>query len=144
MENETIYLKKEIETLKKVIERLTTCIRIIASDGFTDESMKLIREGEEIISVNYQIVKRIQNTIHEILGLPFSDYNSESKRTDLYFARLIFSHHCERHSIDPLKYITRNRTMRGYYQKKYRDEYGANPKFKQIADEVKTKLSETI
>ena len=144
MENETIYLKKEIEIRNKVIEKLTTAIRLISFEGFTDENVKLMNDCTEITSNNYQIVKRIQNTIHEVLGQPFSEYNSHSKKTELYFARLIFSHHCERHSIDPLKYITRNRTMRGYYQKKYRDEYGANPKFKQIADEVKTKLSETI
>lgn len=94
-----------------------------------------------IVSKN-EVVLRIQDAIHEVMGLRFQDYTTKSRERNKYFARMVFVHHCSENDIDPAQYIRRDRTMMYHYLERYGDEMKYNPSFRKLAQKVDEKLNQ--
>lgn len=140
------------EHMVKDIEMLLECDGIMMLDNWdTSKGAKIeyniavVTEKcilfEANIEKDNETVFRIQNAIHEITGLKFSQYTTKSRKRDGFFARMIFVHHCHANGIDPMKYILRDRTMIYHYLNQYHDEIKFNPYFKRIAKKIEEKLN---
>jgi hypothetical protein len=132
------------------IELLLPCDSIymlndwIASTGASIEHDIAFRTGKTIwfesrMAGNYRQVTRIQEIIHEVTGLKLSEYATESRRRDRFFARMLFVYHCRQASIDRediLQYVGRRESTASYLLKKYGEEVQFNPEFAAMADRV--------
>lgn len=140
------------EHMVKDIEMLLDCDGIMMLDNWdTSKGAKIeyniavVTEKSILFEANIEkdneTVFRIQNAIHEVTGLKFSQYTTKSRKRDGFFARMIFVHHCHANGIDPMKYILRDRTMIYHYLNQYHDEIKFNPHFKMIAKKIEDKLN---
>ena len=46
------HLMQQNRSLMLAVEKLTGCIEILAYDGYTEEALKLMKEGKEIVMKN--------------------------------------------------------------------------------------------
>ena len=104
----TMGLHKEAtweQHMVKDIELLLSCDAIYMMDNWTESTGAGIeydiafRLGKDIwfessFARDNRNVMRIQNAIHEVMGLKFSDYIGKSRKRDASYARMIFVHHC--------------------------------------------------
>ena len=84
-------------------------------------------------------VMRIQNAIHEVMGMKFSDYIGKSRKRDGFYARMIFVHHCRALKMKLTKiaqYVHRDHSSMLHILKKYGDDMRFNPQFRDIATKV--------
>lgn len=91
-------------------------------------------------------VLRIQNAIHEVMGLKFGDYITKSKKRDGFFARMIFVYHCRQNKMRLTKiaeYVKRDHSTMLHLLKKYQDDFNFNPQFREIATKVNNILNKT-
>jgi hypothetical protein len=134
------------------VELLLPCDAIYMFDGWQDSVGACIeydiamRTGKDIwfesrVVKSQSVVLKIQNAIHEVMGMKFCQYTTKSRKRDGFFARMIFVHHCNVNDVDPRQYIRRDRTMIYYYLNQYNDEMKYNPRFKKIAKKVEDKLN---
>lgn len=134
------------------IEMLFECDGILMLDNWSDSVGAGIeydiakRTGKTIlfevnITHNNEVVSRIQDAIHEVMGLKFSQYTTKSRKRNEFFARMIFVHHCDKNDVDPMQYIRRDRTMVYHYLHQYHDEIKYNSYFRDLAKRIETKLN---
>ena len=85
------------------------------------------------------IIERVQGAIHEATGMTIDQYRVHSRKTELVFARMIFSHHCNRADLTPEEictFLDRNKSMIYHYFKRHKDECKYTPAFRQTAAQV--------
>ena len=149
----TMGLNKEAtweQHMVKDIELLFGCDAIYMMDNWTGSMGACIeydiafRLGKDIwfessFARDNRNVMRIQNAIHEVMGLKFSDYIGKSRKRDGFYARMIFVHHCRAMKMKLTKiaqYVHRDHSSMLHILKKYGDEVKFNPAFRQMAERV--------
>lgn len=98
-----------------------------------------------IVRTHSNILK-IQNAIHEVTGMKFSEYTTKSRQRDGFFARMLFVYHCRRCKMkltNIAKYVHRDHTSMLHLLKKYDDEVKYNPYFRVLAQRVDNILKGT-
>lgn len=134
------------------IEMLLECDGILMLENWKEsvgagiEYDIAMRTGKTImfemnVAHNHEVVLRIQNAIHEVMGMKFCEYTTKSRKRNGFFARMIFVHHCNENDIDPIPYIRRDRTMVYHYLSQYHDEVRYNQHFKKLAKKIEEKLN---
>jgi len=84
-------------------------------------------------------VERIKEAIHEATGMTIEQYRLHSRKTELVFARMIFSHYGKRAGLSPEEIslcLERNKSMIYHYFNGYADEVRYTPKFRCLAQKV--------
>ena len=84
-------------------------------------------------------VERIKEAIHEATGMTLDQYRVHSRKTELVFARMIFSHYGKRAGLSPEEIsscLERNKSMIYHYFKGYANEVRYTPKFRCMAQKV--------
>lgn len=144
------------EHLCKDIELLLPCEAIYMMDNWIDSTGASIeydiavRTGKDIwfesqVVTNTLTVMRIQNAIHEVMGMKFSEYATQSKKREYFFARMIFAYHCRQHHMhlsEIAAYVKRNHSTMTHLLKKYEDDIKFSPQFRDIATKVNNLLNE--
>lgn len=145
------------EHLCKDIEMLLPCDAIYMMDNWVDSTGASIeydiamRTGKDVwfesnVINNDLVVMKIQNAIHEVMGLKFGDYITKSKKRDGFFARMIFVYHCRQNKMRLVKiadYVKRDHSTMLHLLKKYQDDFNFNPQFREIATKVSDILNKT-
>lgn len=145
------------EHLCKDIEMLLPCDAIYMMDNWVDSTGASIeydiamRTGKDVwfesnVINNHLVVMKIQNAIHEVMGLKFGDYITKSKKRDGFFARMIFVYHCRQNKMRLTKiaeYVKRDHSTMLHLLKKYQDDFNFNPQFREIATKVNNILNKT-
>lgn len=145
------------EHLCKDIEMLLPCDAIYMMDNWVDSTGASIeydiamRTGKDVwfesnVINNHLVVMKIQNAIHEVMGLKFGDYITKSKKRDGFFARMIFVYHCRQNRMRLTKiaeYVKRDHSTMLHLLKKYQDDFNFNPQFREIATKVNNILNKT-
>jgi len=102
--------------------------------------------GKNMIYEEIQVFVEIKQAISEVMGISFFDITGGSRKRNLVFARMIYSHFCEKKGesitsiADEMKH---NHSTINYYLKKFNDDYKFNPKFREIVNRVESTLSKT-
>ena len=89
-------------------------------------------------------VMRIQNAIHEVTGLKFSDYITKSRKRDGFYARMIFVYHCRAMKMKLTKiakYVHRDHSSMLHLLRKYEDDFRFNVQFRELATRVNNILN---
>jgi chromosomal replication initiation ATPase DnaA len=132
------------------IENLLPCDAIYLLDNWMDSTgasieydmalrMKKDVWFESGVVRNQNMVLNIQNAIHEVTGMTFGEYTTQSRKRDGFFARMIFVYHCRKKKMkltDIATYVHRDRSSMLHLLKKYDDETKYNPHFKIWAERV--------
>ena len=141
----------------KDIELLLSCDAIYMMDNWVDSTGASIeydiamRTGKDVwfesnVVRNNLIVMKIQNAIHEAMGLEFNDYITKSRKRNGFFARMIFVYHCRQNKMRLIKiaeYVKRDHSTMLHLLKKYQDDFNYNPQFREIATKVNNILNKT-
>ena len=139
----------------KDIELLFSCDAIYMMDNWMDSTGAGIeydiamRTGKDIwfesnIVRDNAKVKRIQNAIHEVTGLKFSDYITKSRKRDGFYARMIFVYHCRTMKMKLIKiakYVHRDHSSMLHLLRKYEDDFRFNGQFRELATRVNNILN---
>ena len=134
----------------KDIELLLSCDSIYMMDNWTlstgagieyDIAFRLGKDiwFESAFARDNRNVMRIQNAIHEVMGMKFSDYIGKSRKRDGFYARMIFVHHCRAMKMKLTKiaqYVHRDHSSMLHILKKYGDDMRFNPQFRELATKV--------
>lgn len=84
-------------------------------------------------------VLRVRDAIHEVTGLRLAEYITKSRKCEMFFARMLFSHHCRQSNMKVSKiaeYLHRDHSSISYILHRYQDEVRYNPEFRNIAERV--------
>lgn len=84
-------------------------------------------------------IERIKEAIHEATGMTIEQYRPHSRKTELVFARMIFSHYAKRAGLNPEEIsvcLEHNKSTIYHYFKGYADEVRFTPKFRYLAQKV--------
>lgn len=104
------------------------------------ESNIRLRENEKI--------NRIKDAVEYVTGLKFEQYTTRSKKNNLYFARIIFVHHClENNNLsieDVATLVERDNTSIERNRKSYFYELRCNPKFRKTTERVNQLLINNV
>lgn len=144
-----------IEHITRDLEMLHDCEAIYMMDGWQQSLGASIeydfatRTGKHILferhlQPQYDSVLRIQAAIHEATGLQLYEYRSKGRKSEKYFARMLFAHlarQCNMRVKDIAAYIKRDPTSILHLLNKYRNEVKYNPTFRAQAEEA-TRLME--
>ena len=139
----------------KDIELLFSCDAIYMMDNWMDSTGAGIeydiamRTGKDIwfesnIVRDNAKVMRIQNAIHEVTGLKFSDYITKSRKRDGFYARMIFVYHCRAMKMKLTKiakYVHRDHSSMLHLLRKYEDDFRFNVQFRELATRVNNILN---
>ena len=136
------------EHMKIDIELLTSCDVVYMLNGWIDSvgacieydiatrmGKKILFESDMVNELNS--VTKIKDVIHEISGLKFSEYTSESRKRNCFYARMLFAHKCNENGMkieDISELIQRDRTTVLYVLNKYDDEVKYNPEFRRLSE----------
>lgn len=99
----------------------------------TERAKAMFDQGKAIA------IERIIEAIHEATGMTIEQYRPHSRKTELVFARMIFSHYAKRAGLNPEEIsvcLERNKSMIYHYFKGYADEVRFTPKFRCLAQKV--------
>ena len=144
-----------INHLCKDIELLHACDAIYMMKGWNDSmgacveydfavrTKKTILFETNIIR-NQGITLKIQNAIHEVMGLQIHQYATKSRKREYYYARVLFVHHCRKRRMklsEISQYVHRDHSSMLYFLKKYEDEVRFNPFFREAAERVNNILN---
>lgn len=125
--------------------------------GNIDQKADLLTKIEEFASeiglnVHYDdssmFLEQIQNAIKCVTGLNLGDYTTPSKDLPRYYARMIFTHFCEKYrhmrpeDIGPL--INRDKTSVRHCSKQFKNEIQVNRVFREMVEKVGLILSESV
>ncbi len=91
-------------------------------------------------------VLRIRHAIREVTGLRFEDYTTPSRKRGLFYARMIFGHHCMEIGMSKseiARRLNRKHSSVVYFLRRYEDDVICTPAFRRIALEVEQILGET-
>ena len=134
----------------KDIELLLSCDSIYMMDNWTESTGAgieydiAIRIGMDVwfessLARANRNVMAIQNAVHEVMGLKFSDYIGKSRKRLKCYARMIFVHQCR---ALPMKLtsiaqlVNREHSTLVHVLKKYDDDMRFNPQFRDFALKV--------
>lgn len=134
----------------KDVELLMSCDAIYMLDCWRHSKGARIEYNIAVDTGKYvlfesQVVMRdmyvmlVQDAIHEATGLMFNDYDNDSRKQNLVFARMLFAHQCRRNNmrlVDIANYIHRGHSAILHLLNVYEDEYKYNAEFRDIADKV--------
>jgi hypothetical protein len=140
------------------IELLLSCNAVYFLDDWT-ESVESLIEYDISIRLNKVIfvnknqnkekrynLERIKEAIHAVTGLTFDQYTTRSRRKEFVYARMLFAHYCFEVENIPLLEIAgilkRDRATLFYTINKYNDDVKYNPKFRELANNLKKILVE--
>ncbi|OQA66951.1 MAG: hypothetical protein BWY38_01661 [Ignavibacteria bacterium ADurb.Bin266] len=87
------------------------------------------------IKNKYKLYK-IKKAIESATGLKFNEYIIKDRHRNLFYAKMLFAHHCFENGIksrDIANYINRDYSTITYLIRKYNDEIKYNREFKDIA-----------
>lgn len=133
------------------IELLMGCDSILMLENWTDskgariekyiaEEQNLLVQFESTIIKHNTRVQRIQEAIHEVMGLRFEDYTTKSRLRTFYFARIIFVNHCRKCENMTLaeiaRLVCRDHTTLHHYINNFKDEIRYNPEFRELSERV--------
>lgn len=107
----------------------------------------LYQSRTEIDKETKYLVSEIDQAIEEVTGMRLKEYRDGPRSGCRYFARMLFSFHCNKSGIDPsviINYIDRDVTSILRYLKKYDDEFKFNPAFRSMAERVNQKLNSEV
>lgn len=138
------------ERMARDIELLLPCDAVYMLDGWRHSKGARIEYNIAVETGKYvlfesQVVMRdmyvmlVRDAIHEATGLLFNDYDNDSRKQDLVFARMLFAHQCRRNNmrlVDIANYIHRGHSAILHLLNAYEDEYKYNVEFRDIADKV--------
>lgn len=139
----------------KDIELLLSCDAIYMMDNWMDSTGAGIeydiamRTGKDIwfesniIRENAKVM-RIQNAIHEVTGLKFSDYMAKGRKRDGVYARMLFVYHCRAMKMKLTKiakYVHRDHSSMLHLLRKYEDDFRFNPHFRELAMQMNNILN---
>lgn len=141
----------------KDIELLFSCDAIFMMDNWIDSKGAQIeydianRLGMEIyfeskIRHENKDVLRIQNAIHEVTGMKFTEYVTKSRKRDGFYARMLFVYHCRRNKMkltQIAQYVHRDHSSMLHLLNKYEDDFKYNPQFRDLATRVNNILNKT-
>lgn len=114
-----------------------------------EEAGMMIYFESEVQQKESSAITRLKDAIQSgTNGLKYDEYTTRSRQRSLYFARLIFVHHC----IDTLKMdemevaemIDRHKSAICKYRRNYISEIKYNPKFREQAARVKYFLTNNV
>ncbi|MCM1543676.1 MAG: DUF4406 domain-containing protein [Ruminococcus sp.] len=97
---------------------------------------KICRENQSVL--------RIQNAIHEVMGLRFNQYTTKCRKREHFFARMLFVYHCRQLKMTLTQiagYIHRDHSSMLHFLRKYDDDYTYNPQFREMATKVNELLN---
>lgn len=103
---------------------------------------------ESKIIKNNTSIHRIQDAIHEVMGLRFEEYTTRSRQMCTYFARMIFVNHCRENENMMLPDIARivcrdHKTMHRYINN-FNDELKYNSEFREIVARINNILKSGV
>ena len=119
----------------------------IFSEGAMLEKKVAEQAGKKIIYQENTPNINVVQAIADVMDISFTEIESKDNRHRKYvYARMIFSHHCNLRGDCRLKDIARivNRSHCSiiYYLRKYDEEMRFNPKFRELAARVESRLGE--
>ena len=88
----------------------------------------------------------LKQAISEVMGIPFYDITGGSRKRNIVFARMIYSHFCNRQGESITNIATEMKHDHStiiYYLRKFKDDYKFNPKFREIVNRIESTLSKT-
>jgi hypothetical protein len=96
--------------------------------------------------VKYYDITRIKEAIHAVTGLTFDEYTTRSRRKEFVYARMLFANYCftveNMQLFDIAGILKRDRATLFYTINKYKDDVKYNPKFRELANNLKKILVE--
>lgn len=136
--------------IAKDIELLLPCDAVYMLDGWRLSRGARIEydiavETDKYVLFESQTVSRdlyvmlVKNAIHEVTGIPFKEYDNNSRKQEFVFARMLFAYHCRRGKMllsDIARRIHRGHSAVLHLLNVYQDEYKYNRKFRDTADRV--------
>nr|DAK21565.1 MAG TPA: chromosomal replication initiator protein [Caudoviricetes sp.] len=139
-----------IQHLCKDLELLNDCSHIYMIDGWQlsrgacIEYDFAVRTGktvlfESAIVRDRCIALRVESAIHEVTGLKLSDYSVSGRTRDVFFARMLFAHHCQLENMklsDIGSLINRERTLVTCTLNDYNKYFKYNAFFRSMAERV--------
>jgi hypothetical protein len=140
------------------IELLLPCNVVYFLDNWTESVESLIeydiamRLNKVIIidtknkNEKYYNLNKIKDAISAVTGLTFEEYTTRSRKKEFVYARMLFAHYCFVIENIPLLEIAgilkRDRATLIYSLNKYNDDVKYNPKFRELANNLKKILVE--
>ena len=100
--------------------------------------------GKNMIYEETTVFVELKQAISEVMGIPFYDITGGSRKRNIVFARMIYSHLCNKQGESITNIATEMKHDHStilYYLKKYSEDYKYNKKFREVADEVNNKLN---
>lgn len=143
------------EHMVKNIEILMKCDAIYMLDNWADSKEANIEYyiakmlGKDIWYESkttniHTTITHIKTIIHEVTGITFEESIKRSKKTNMFFARMLFVYHCRKHGMTLSEiggYIFRDHSTILYCLKKYQDEIKHNSHFRSLAVQVNNKMN---
>lgn len=91
------------------------------------------------------ILFKVESAIQEVTGLALADYTIRSRQTRLYFARMIFSHECDKAGITNKsligRYLKRDHATQIRALQQYQTELKYTADFREIAERVEALMN---
>lgn len=145
------------QCMVKDIESLLSCDAIFMMDDWMESKGAQIeydianRLGKDIwfeskIRHENKEALRIQNAIHEVTGMKFTEYITKSRKRDGFYARMIFVYHCRRNKMklkQIAQFVRRDHSSLLHLLNKYEDDFKYNPQFRDLATRVDDILNKT-
>ena len=122
-----LMLKSWRESKGAAVER---CIAI-------QKKMPILFEDE--LNRSNQILSSVKSAVEEVTGLSLQEYATDSRKQNLFFARMLFSYQCHKFGmklVDIANYINRDHSAITYYIKRYPSEQKYNNQFALMAQRV--------
>ncbi|MCL1933564.1 MAG: DUF4406 domain-containing protein [Candidatus Azobacteroides sp.] len=116
------------------------------SKGATLEKNIAEFTGKKIIYQEAPVFAELKHAIFKVMMVSFYEISSRNRSRDNVYARMIYAYFCMEKGIsntDISKEIKHDCSTINYYIKKYKEDYKYNPKFREIANQIKKTLSKT-
>jgi len=102
--------------------------------------------GKNMIYEDTTVFVELKQAISEVMGIPFYDITGGSRKRNIVFARMIYSHFCNKQGESITNIATEMKHDHStiiYYLRKFKDDYKFNPKFREIVNRIESTLSKT-
>jgi hypothetical protein len=140
------------------IKLLLSCNVVYFLDNWTESTESLIEYDiairlNKVIFVNkdpkkeqHYTLERLKEAIHAVTGLTFEEYTARNRCKEFVYARMLFARYCFVVENIPILEIAgilkRDRATLIYSLNKYNDDVKYNPKFRELANNLKKVLVE--
>ncbi len=102
---------------------------------------------ESEIEYHNQLVDVVKDAIEDITGLKYSDYNVNCRKREVFYSRLLFTHHCSRIGVENSelsKMLNKPDGTIRRYLRMFSDEIQFNKEFRILAEKVSEKLFNNV